>query len=138
MRVPVSTIHFTYNEEEDSFEPYQWVGNEDPIKLNTKTYRYIPLLTMDGSPYWIPPFLASLSAVETMEEFLSELKGLARKIGLLGFLDVKFPPLPKAPNETEKEWQERLRQFLETIAPDIERNMTKRDIPPLRGDGSGV
>jgi len=125
VRVPVSTVHFTYNEEEDTFEPYQWVGNEDPVKLNTKTYRYIPLLTVDGSPYGIPPFLASLSAVETMEEFLGELKGLAKKVGLLGFLDVKFPALPKAPNETEKEWQERLRQFLENIAPDIEQNMTK-------------
>lgn len=125
VRVPVSTVYFVYNEGLDEFEPYQWVGNEDPIKLNPKTYKYIPLLTMDGSPYGIPPFLAALSSVETMEEFLAELKGLSRKVGLLGFLDVKFPPLQKAPNETEKEYQDRLRQFLENIAPDIENNMTK-------------
>jgi len=125
VRVPVSTVYFAYNEEEDEYEAYQWVGNEEPIKLNPKTYKYIPLLTMDGSPYGIPPFLAALSSIETMEEFLGELKGLAKKVGLLGFLDVKFPPLQKAPNETEKEYQERLRQFLENIAPDIEQNMAK-------------
>ena len=125
VRVPVSTVYFAYNEETDEFEPYQWVGNDKPIKLNPKTYRYIPLLTMDGSPYGIPPFLAALSSIETMEEFLSELKGLAKKVGLLGFLDVKLPPLPKAPNETEKEWQERLLQYLENIAPQIENNMSK-------------
>lgn len=136
VRVPVSTVHFTYNEEEDRYEPYQWVGNEDPIKLNPRTYRYIPLLTIDGSPYGIPPFLAALSAMETMEEFLAEMKGMAKKVGLLGFLDVKFPPLPKAPNETEKEYQERLLQFLENIAPEIEDNMAKGVL--LHYDGTDV
>jgi len=125
VRVPVSTVYFLYNEELDEFEPYQWVGSEKPIKLNPKTYKYLPLLTMDGSPYSVPPFLAALSSVEMMEEFLAELKGLAKKIGLIGFLDVKFPPLQRAPNETEKEYQDRLREFLENIAPDIEQNLSK-------------
>ena len=123
--VPTSTIYFVYNPETDEYEPYQWVALTDPIKLNTKTYKYIPLLTMDGSPYAIPPLLASLSVVETFEEFINELKGLAKKIGLLGFLDIKFPPLPKAPSETEAEYQERLRAFLEKIGEDISSNINK-------------
>lgn len=123
--VPVSTIHFAYNPETDEYEPYQWVPGGDPVKLNPRTYRYVPYLTLDGSPYAIPPLLASLSAIETHEEFISELKGLARKVGLMGFLDITFPLLPKAPNETEVEYQNRLRKFLEETASDVEKNINK-------------
>jgi hypothetical protein len=123
--VPVRYIWFDYNVETDSYEPYQWVGIENPIKLNTYTYKYMPLLTLDGSPYAIPPFLASLSVIETVEELLSELQGLAKKLGLVGFLDVKFPQLPKAVNETEKEYQDRARQFLEQFGQDVAENMSK-------------
>jgi hypothetical protein len=123
--VPVRYIWFDYNVETDEYEPYQWVGIENPIKLNTYTYKYMPLLTLDGSPYAIPPFLASLSVIETVEELLSELQGLAKKLGLVGFLDVKFPQLPKAVNETEKEYQDRARQFLEQFGQDVAENMSK-------------
>jgi predicted RNase H-like HicB family nuclease len=123
--VPARYIWFDYNPETDEYEPYQWVGIEDPIKLNPYTYKYMPLLTLDGSPYAIPPFLASLSTIETVEELLSELQGLATKLGLVGFLDVKFPQLPKAPNETEKEYQDRSRQFLQQFGQDVAENMSK-------------
>jgi hypothetical protein len=123
--VPARYIWFDYNVDTDEYEPYQWVGVENPIKLNPYTYKYMPLLTLDGSPYAIPPFLASLSTIETVEELLSELKGLAKKLGLVGFLDVKFPQLPKAPNETEKEYQDRARQFLEQFGQDVAENMSK-------------
>ncbi|MFZ8785018.1 hypothetical protein [Thermocrinis sp.] len=123
--VPASTVYFVYNEETDEYEPYQWVGNAEPIKLNTATYKYLPLLTLEDSPYAIPPFLASLSIVEVVENMIAELKGLAQKIGLIGFLDVKFPPLAKAPNETETEYQERALRWLENIAQQISENMAK-------------
>ena len=123
--VPCWSIWFDYNPETDTYDPYQWVGIEDPIQLNTYTYKYMPLLTLDGSPYAIPPFLASLETVDVTEELLSEMKGLARKLGLLGFLDIQFPHIPKAPNETEVEYQNRQKQFLENIAQDIANNMTQ-------------
>jgi hypothetical protein len=89
------------------------------------TYKYLPLLTLEDSPYAIPPFLASLSIVEVVENMITELKGLAQKIGLIGFLDVKFPPLAKAPNETETEYQERALKWLENIAQQVSENMSK-------------
>lgn len=125
IRVPPTTIYFAYNEETDAFEPYQQVGTLDPIKLNPETYIYEPLLTMDGSPYGIPPFLAALSSIEVQEEILSQLKGLAKKLGLVGFLDVEFPLLQRAPNETEVEYQKRLMEYLDNIAVNIAENMTK-------------
>jgi len=123
--VPSATVYFTYNEETDEYEAYQWVGNAEPIKLNPMTYKYLPLLTLEDSPYAIPPFLASLSIVEVVENMITELKGLAQKIGLIGFLDVKFPPLAKAPNETETEYQERALKWLENIAQQVSENMAK-------------
>jgi hypothetical protein len=123
--VPASTVYFVYNEETDEYEPYQWVGTANPIKLNTMTYKYLPLLTLEDSPYAIPPFLASLSIVEVVESMITELKGLAQKIGLIGFLDVMFPPLAKAPNETETEYQERALKWLESIAQQVVENMSK-------------
>jgi hypothetical protein len=123
--VPASTVYFVYNEETDEYEPYQWVGTANPIKLNPMTYKYLPLLTLEDSPYAIPPFLASLSIVEVVESMITELKGLAQKIGLIGFLDVKFPPLAKAPNETETEYQERALKWLENIAQQVVENMSK-------------
>jgi hypothetical protein len=123
--VPASTVYFVYNEETDEYEPYQWVGTANPIKLNPMTYKYLPLLTLEDSPYAIPPFLASLPIVEVVENMITELKGLAQKIGLIGFLDVKFPPLAKAPNETETEYQERALNWLENIAQQVVENMSK-------------
>jgi len=123
--VPAYTVYFVYNEKTDEYEPYQWVGTMNPIKLNPMTYKYLPLLTLEDSPYAIPPFLASLSIVEVVESMITELKGLAQKIGLIGFLDVKFPPLAKAPNETETEYQERALKWLENIAQQVVENMSK-------------
>lgn len=124
VRVPVTTIYFAYNEERDTFEAYQVVGSKK-IKLNPYTYIYKPLLTLDGSPYGIPPFLAALSIVETQEEILAELKNLAKKIGLLGFVDIKIPTPPRLSGETETEYRKRLQEVLREEAKRVEENIQK-------------
>lgn len=124
VRVPVPTIYFVYNEEEDKFEPYQIVGSEE-IKLNTNTYIYKPLLTLDGSPYGIPPFLAVLSIVDTQSEVLNELKNLAKKIGLLGFVDIKLPTPERLEGETETEYRKRLQEMLKEEAQRVQEEITK-------------
>lgn len=125
VRVSPTTIYFVYNEQTDTFEPYQQIGMLQPIKLNPETYIYEPLLTMDGSPYGIPPFIAALSSVEVQEEILAQLKGFGKKLGLVGFLDVEFPLLQRAPNETEAEYQKRLKEYLDSVATSIADNMTR-------------
>jgi len=124
VRVLVTTFYFVYNEEEDTFEPYQIVGSEE-IKLNTNTYIYKPLLTLDGSPYAIPPFLAVLSVVETQEEILGKLKNLAKKIGLPGFVDIKLPTPPQLDGETQEEYRKRLREILKEEAQRVQESITK-------------
>jgi len=123
-RVPVPTVYFTYNKEEDRWEPYQWVGNKQ-IKLNPYTYIYKPLLTLDGSPYGIPPFLASLTVIDTQEEVIKELKNLAKKLGLLGFVDISIPTPPQLSGETETEYRKRLQEILTEEAQRINEQITK-------------
>jgi len=135
VRVHPYYIYFTYDEERDEFVPYQYIQNQ-LIELNPVTYRYIPLLTIDGSPYAVPPMLASLALVDTTDSFTQELKSFATKLGLLGFLDVKFQPLQRAPGETEFEYQKRCISFLEEQAKAITENITKGVL--LHYDGTEV
>jgi len=116
VRVPVSTIYFVYDEETDEFQPYQYVPPKDPIKLNPATYKYYPLLTLDGSPYGIPPFVAVFSTVEIQQAVMDNLKAFAEKMGLIGFVDISIPPPQRLPGETEIEYQKRLKEYLEENA----------------------
>lgn len=125
VRVPPPTVFFLWNEQEARYEAYQWVGTKDPVRLNPYTYLYIPLLTIDGSPYGIPPFLSALSAIEVQEEIQTQLKGLAQKLGLLGFLDLKLPLPSRAPSETDAEYLKRCNSQLEELAKTIVDNISK-------------
>ena len=124
VRVPVPTVWFAYNEEEDRWEPYQWIADKR-IKLNPYTYIYKPLLTLDGSPYGIPPFLAALSIIDTQEEVITELKNLAKKLGLLGFVDISIPTPPQLAGETDTEYRKRLREILSQEAERINEQIQK-------------
>jgi len=125
VRVPPPTVYFRYNEETGEFEPYQMVGLKEPIKLNPNTYLYLPVLTIDGSPYAIPPMLAALSTLEVQEELRGELKNLAKKIGIIGFLDVEFPLLERSASETQTEYLERCQRHLEKVSQQISDNISK-------------
>ncbi|MEJ5228288.1 hypothetical protein [Thermodesulfovibrio sp.] len=125
VRVPPTTVFFLWNEEQSQYEAYQWVGTKDPVRLNPYTYLYIPLLTIDGSPYGIPPFLSALSAIEVQEEVRAQLKGLAQKLGLLGFLDLKIPLPSRASSETDTEYLKRCNAQLEELAKTIVDNIQK-------------
>lgn len=125
VRVPPPSVFFTYDPEKDIYIPWQFDLMKNEIQLNTDTYIYSPLLTIDGSPYAIPPFISSLSSVEVQEEFKSELKGAARKMGLLGLMDIEVDSPPKAPSETEKEYLKRIMDYLQTFVDSISQNLKK-------------
>lgn len=125
VRVPVWTIRFIYDENEDKFIPYQWLPPKEPIRLSPLTYQYIPLLTLDGSPYGIPPFIAVFKVKDVQEEVLEEIKAVAKKLGLLGFIDVKVPQPPKLSGETETEYRKRLIQQLQEEAPAYQEQIQK-------------
>ena len=125
VRVPVWTIRFIYDEKQEEFIPYQWLPPKEPIKLSPLTYQYVPLLTLDGSPYGIPPFIAFFTVKDIQEEFLEEVKAITKKLGLIGFVDIKIPQPPKLSGETEIEYRKRLLQQLEEEAPLYQKQIQK-------------
>ena len=125
VRVPVWTIRFIYDEKREEFIPYQWLPPKEPIKLSPLTYQYVPLLTLDGSPYGIPPFIAFFTVKDIQEEFLEEVKAITKKLGLIGFVDIKIPQPPKLSGETEIEYRKRLLQQLEEEAPLYQKQIQK-------------
>ena len=124
--VPLKQIWFKWNEKEGKYEPYQRIGTRE-IKLNEITYKYVPVLTLDSSPYAIPPFLPALQIADLQDEIRKELKGLAKKIGLLGFLDIQISSsvLPRNPGETDAEYYERLKEFIRSFSEDVRENLSK-------------
>lgn len=69
--------------------------------------------------------LASLHLADTLDLFTSELKSLSTKMGLLGFLDITFPQRQKSPSETETEYWQRAKRFLQDTAQEISENINK-------------
>jgi hypothetical protein len=110
--VPIWTIRFAYHEESDTFIPYQFLPPKDTIRMNENTYQYIPLLTLDGSPYGIPPFVSVFAVNDTYEEIIHEIANLATKTGMIGFIDMEITPPARASGETDKEWRDRVREFM--------------------------
>lgn len=131
--VPVKDIYFKFNNETKDYDPFQWLGLQEPIPLNRNTYLYIPIMTLDGSPYAIPPFMAALGSVEVQEKFRVEMKSLAKKLGLLGFIDVTIPDLQKTPSETNKEYQDRNKEYLKNSAANIIENLSSGVIVHTEG-----
>jgi len=124
-RVPVWTIRFVYNEENDKFEPYQYLPPEQPIKLNEYTYQYIPLLTLDGSPYGIPPFVSVFTVSGIQEELFDEIANMTTKTGMIGFIDIEAKAPQKVAGETDTEYYKRVRQWLSEEAAAIQEMIQK-------------
>jgi len=136
VRIPVWTIRFIYNEDEDKFVAYQYLPPKQPIELSPITYQYIPLLTLDGSPYGIPPFIAVFQLEDVQKEVLEEIKAITKKLGLLGFIDIKVPQPPRLSGETETEYRKRLIKQLEEEAPVYQKQIQKGTV--VHYDGTEI
>ena len=124
-RVPVWTIRFVYNKEEDRFEPYQYIPPKQPIKLNENTYQYIPVLTLDGSPYGIPPFISVFTVSGIQEELFDEISNMATKTGMIGFVDMEVQAPNKVTGETDTEYYRRVREWLKEESDNIQQMIQK-------------
>lgn len=105
---PVKSIRFKH--EDGGWQPYQYTGRADQsmVKLNPLTYSYSPLMTKDGRPYGIPPFLAALKNIEMQLDGLSNIGHILKKMGLLGFLDVSLEIPEQKSGESDAAYQARL------------------------------
>ena len=111
--------------EKDRYIPYQeGILSTDNklgrIKLNPFTYKYLSLTRINENPYGIPPMLAALRENDVDEYLVDNLRYVAKKHGILGFLSVLVQPLSKAQGEDDKAYYKRLEDYLNQIKPSVE------------------
>ena len=124
--VPVRSIRF--KRDDGVFQPYQYTGGSFDsayVKLNSLTYSYHPIQTMDDDPYGIPGFYAALKNIEVQLDSIGGIAHIVRKMGLLGFLDVSMKIPAKNPGESDAEYNTRLQVRLKAYAKSYTANFSK-------------
>lgn len=115
--------------ENDRYVPYQenvsvWSDNSKKpfgrIKLNPFTYKYLSLSRINENPYGIPPMLAALRENDVDDYLVDNLRYVAKKHGILGFLSVAVSPIAKMQGEDDDSYYLRSEQYLKKITPSIE------------------
>lgn len=108
--VPPATIEFLYNSNIDQYLPFQKLKTYQATasqittlglhELNTVTYKYFAMYRINDNPYAIPPFLAALENTNIGKELLSNLKWVAKNMGVLGVVSLLTTPPALEPGET--------------------------------------
>lgn len=132
-------IRFFWDEEKQVWQPYQKVSidqielarkrgqkivNMDCIELNSNTFLYYTVYTSNNNPYGIPPFIAALEPISIQRELTDNFKSIAKKMGMLGILEVVIERFPMEPEETVAEYTSRCQSFL-TNYKGVIQDMTK-------------
>lgn len=134
--VAPKNVRFLYSAEEGCYLPYQNISNYQGSKkvgqatlgmneLNTLTYTYRALTRIDESPYPVPPMLAALGDLVVDKDIADNLKHVARKLGVLGFLTVLFKKPTPMPTESmttgagQQAYTNRLNNHLKVQSPQI-------------------
>lgn len=125
--VPLSTVRFSYNKEDDRYLPYQKTNNilegtNGYVALNETTYQYCALQLLDNSPYAVPPILAALESIMIQRDIIKNFKFVARKMGLLGFVTFLLKAPQRQGGETDSTYLTRCKSFLEEQANTIKHN----------------
>jgi hypothetical protein len=115
------SIRFFWDTEKNDWHPYQKASLTSApteankfgfIKLNTTTFYYQTVYTINNNPYGIPPLIAALEPLSIQREMINNLKSITKKLGMLGILEVIIERLPQMPDETPQEYMSRCNSFL--------------------------
>jgi hypothetical protein len=121
--VPAASIRFKVQDGE--IIPCQKMRDGSLIELHPTTYRYYAMDTPEGSPYAIPPFAAAVESILTSRDMTENIKFVVRKLGLIGLLGMNLTKPPKKPNETDAEYETRLRKYQNAVVKAMEVNYNK-------------
>lgn len=120
------TIRFFWDHTLQRWAPYQKVkpdqakeakeaGQEvinDCVRLNEITFVYHAFDSEPNSPYGVPPFLAALQNIAIQRDIVFNMAQIVKKIGLLAVVDMSIEKFPKAPGESDEEYEARLMDYL--------------------------
>jgi SPP1 gp7 family putative phage head morphogenesis protein len=127
--VPNVEIRYVY--ENGSYAPYQQVRTTMITKqnmygyqkLNTYTYKYLPIVNQDNIPYGIPPFLSALESAGIERDMIKNFASLMKRLGMFGFLEVSIHPPDKLEGESDIEYIQRLGDVAKTQGSGIANNL---------------
>jgi hypothetical protein len=112
--VPSQSIKFKSSGDNDGI--YLPIQNQSgrQVELNTATYHYRAIMTWENNPYAIPPLFSAIEPVWVMRDVMSQVRGIARKIGLLGAVQILLdrPKRDVTTNETDAAYRARLQSYL--------------------------
>jgi len=143
--VPVKSIQFKKVERE--FLPFQNLPGKEPIPLNPEQYMYIPLHTLENSPYGIPPFISAFQTLMIQKDGMSNVKNILKKFGLLGFIFAQ-KRIPNNEGLSQNEYREFLQKDLMNFSKSFRNNFSsgvavayddvKIEHNQVTGDAKGV
>ncbi|PIR19831.1 MAG: hypothetical protein COV45_09260 [Deltaproteobacteria bacterium CG11_big_fil_rev_8_21_14_0_20_47_16] len=125
--VPLKEIRFLYDPDSGEYSPHQKTcdltqGDQGLITLNTATYQYCAMQMLDNSPYAVPPILAALESIVIQRDIVKNLRFIAKKMGLLGFVNFLVRAPKQSPGEKTEEYIARCQQFLDEQAQRLKHN----------------
>jgi hypothetical protein len=126
--VPVKRIR--WQRVDGAWAPFQFTnaiqgGNMGFVRLNPITYSCMPLMTNDGNPYPIPPFLPALKNIDVQLDATDNISSIIRKMGLLGFIDVSMDVPEAKSGESDEAYRSRLAKRLQDYAKAYKGNLSK-------------
>lgn len=108
--VAPSHIEFLFNNDMDAYMPFQRPNSVIDVSaitsslgflpLNTVTYKYFAMYRTNDHPYAIPPFLSAIENTNIGKELMSNIKWVAKNMGVLGIISLLTTPPAPAPGET--------------------------------------
>lgn len=133
-----------YNRETELYEIFQRTGVthgnnlEDSfnglIKLNDFKYKYIAWRRFTDSPYGSPPFFSAIRSLLTRDNMIKNFESIMDKLGMLGFLNVTVTPPEKKSAETDKQYMDRSKQYLQTyVVPQIQKTLGQGFVAGFKG-----
>lgn len=100
-------------------------GMVSEINLDIPTYFYMPIETLEGSPYGVPPFISVLSRLGTQNNIMENLDNISKKLGIMGFLQVLIDAPEKREGEEDQSYIQRVQTYLKDTAEKFTANFSR-------------
>lgn len=123
-------IRYVVDKNNGRYVPYQKIKNgfvadiaKQLRKLNTNQFHYVALNGDTDLPYGIPPFMSALSALNTQENMIDNMKYIIETLGVLGWIDAKIAKPNKQAAESDGDYKIRLDTLLKEFKTRIQQGM---------------
>ena len=120
--VPIKTLRFR-RDPKNEIELCQEISGQ-LVKLNPVQTAYHAVFQRDGNPYPIPPAISALESAAQHRRIIQSIRQWLEKLSSLGVLLAKVQSPPREPSETQAEYDDKARIYLEAIASSITENFT--------------